>query len=184
MLGYLYEIPKLVLIVLALVFLFLKVNSPDYLHGNGGLISMGAYLSEIRAGDTSGVVKNEVVLGCNGLMSEDVLSRCKQLELMCLFDTIAVPLLLLSFVPKYGEIPAVIAAVLLMVTSIWSIMMVNTINTINGPITDRSAIVEMEHGEGFTYAVLLIVLSLIIAMQSGYGLGNHYYKQKRSKKRR
>jgi len=181
MLGYLYEIPKLVLIVLALVFLFLKVNSPDYLHGNGGLFSMGAYLSEINVGDTSGVVKNEVVLGCNGLMSEDVLSRCKQLELMCLFDTIAVPLLLLSFVPKYGEIPAVIAAVLLMVTSIGSIMMVNTINE---PTTEGSAIVEMEHGEGFTYAVLLIVLSLIIVMQSGYGLGNHDYKQKRSKKRR
>jgi len=152
-----------------------EVSSKDY-YGKGGV-----YLTEIE----QGTIKNEEFLGCNGVMTDGVMTemangviesntidQCRMLSVIKLFDITAVTLLLLSFVPKYGESSGAIAAIVVFLSCILTFIFANDVKdeVVNKTTPEGSVVTDEQYGIGLAVVVSLFVLSMFMFAQSVFGI--------------
>ena len=191
----LYPSLKIVLIITTLVLIFMKFNSTDYFYITATLPEIvegevsskdyygkgGVYLTEIE----QGTIKNEEFLGCNGVMTDGVMTemangviesntidQCRMLSVIKLFDITAVTLLLLSFVPKYGESSGAIAAIVVFLSCILTFIFANDVKdeVVNKTTPEGSVVTDEQYGIGLAVVVSLFVLSMFMFAQSVFGI--------------
>ena len=128
--------------------------------------------------------KTEVLAGCTGIMTgEKVHQDCTDLGMIGTLDMIILTLLVISAVPKYGEAVGVLAASLLALVAtatLWKYWGKKDDRLKeareNTPLssTDEECLngmcITAEYGEAYWLTWTLLVLSLVLLGQSGYGL--------------
>lgn len=185
-LGSLYFTSKSLVIIAAIVFILLQMYSNYYFSittsDNGEVVvkhRSGIFYSADNPGQSDeSEIKNDVIC----YLTQNV-GDCKTLSFLTLFQTITLVLLILSFIPVFGEPVGILGAVMLLIFTIYVFVFMSSNkdsaekfakSAANIPESQQcnaqQVCVKTGSGESFVFNILLVLLSMAIISQSSYGL--------------
>ena len=195
-LGFAYQGAKSILLILIISMFLWQVTSDDYFGisagTKGGMVKQatsGIFVADLtptlnKDDPSKTYIKTEVLAGCTGAMTgEKVHQDCTDLGMIGTLDMIILTLLVISAVPKYGEAAGTLAASLLAIAALATLWKYwgkkdDRLKEAreNTPLssTDEECVdgmcITAEYGEAYWLTWTLLVLSLVLLGQSGYGI--------------
>lgn len=180
-----YFSSKTIIVLSIIVLLLIQIYSNYYYSittkENGVVIvnhRSGIFYSVDNPGSSDeNEIRNDVVC----YLSQNV-GDCKTLSFLTLVQTVVFTLLLLSFIPMFGEPVGLIGAILLLIYTIYVIVFMeankqsaqdfakDSANIPHHTQCNGNVCVSSSTGESFILNIILLILSLVVIGQSSYGI--------------